>query len=300
MTVLRTVFARAALATVLGCALAVPAWSVFDEIEVSPRARALGGSWSSLTADAYAPFHNPAGLAWWTGIGGSGSSVRPFGYDFSSQQTVAATVALPGGAGGAAIGVRRFGVDYLGKDLSHETTIALAHGFRLMADAQSELAVGWSLSFYSLGFAPSVTGIDPGEARSVGLGLGASALLRDRTRIGFQALNVNGPNIGDRDKQDLGRCLTAGIAYSPYPGVETLLEICNPAGETTEYRGGAEFQVASFAWLRAGLHTEPNTFTAGVGMAVGPVRLDYGMSTGGGVLGETHQFGIGYRAQARP
>jgi hypothetical protein len=277
-----------------------PAHAAFEDIEVAPRMRALGGSWAALGADDFAPFHNPASLAWWEGIGGAASTVRPFGYDFSTQNVVSAVAALPGRWGGAAVGVRHFGVDYLGEDLTHETTITLAHGFRVAGDVQSELAVGWSLNLYGLGYGSSVTGIDPGDANAVGINLGATAVLRDRTRVGFHALNVNSPNIGDRDKLDLRRSLSVGVAYSPYSGVATTLDIATEPGESVQYRGGAEFQVTDFAWLRAGVHTEPNVFSAGVGLARGPVRFDYGFSTGGGVLAETHQFGIGYRIGARP
>jgi len=288
----------AALAATLATAVAAPARAVFEDVEVSPRARALGGSWAGFGDDEYAPFHNPAALAWWEGVGGGASTVRPFGYDFSSQQTVSAGVALPGRWGGVALGLRRFGVDYQGQNLTRETTVTLAHGFRLMADEQSELAIGWSLSLYGLSYGRSVTGIDPGDANAVGVSIGGTAVLRDRTRIGFSAANVNGPNIGDRDKEDLRRRLSVGVSYAPYAGVETALDISSEPGETMQYRGGAEFQVARFAWLRAGIHTAPNVFTTGAGFAVGPLRLDYGLSTGG-VLGETHQFGIAYRERAR-
>jgi len=289
----------AGLAATLAAMVAAPARAVFEDVEVSPRARALGGSWAGLGGDEYAPFHNPAALAWSEGIGGGASTVRPFGYDFSSQQAFSAGLALPGRWGGVGLGLRRFGVDYLGENLTRETTVTLAHGFRLMADAQSELAIGWSLSLYGLSYGRSVTGIDPGDANSVGLGIGATAVLRERTRIGFKALNVNGPNIGNRDKEDLKRRLSIGVSYAPYGGVATAPDITSEPGEAMQYRGGAEFEVADFAWLRAGIHTAPNVFTTGAGFAVGPLRLDYGLSTGGGVLGETHQFGIAYRPRAR-
>jgi hypothetical protein len=285
----------AALVAALAAAFAAPAAAVFEDVEVSPRARALGGSWAGLGDDEYAAFHHPAALAWWDAVGGGASTVRPFGYDFSSQQVVSVGLPLPGRWGGVALGLRRFGVDYQGQNLTRETTVTAAHGFRLMGDALSELAIGWSLSLYGLSYGRSVTGLDPGDAASMGVSIGATAVLRDRTRIGFKALNINGPNIGGRDKLDLTRKISVGVSYAPYSGVETALDITSEPGEAAQYRGGAEFQVASFAWLRAGIHTAPNVFTTGAGFAVGALRFDYGLSTGGGVLGESHQFGIAYR-----
>jgi hypothetical protein len=136
-----------------------------------------------------------------------------------------------------------------------------------------------------------VTGLDPGGATGVGFNVGAIATVRERTRVGFQALNVNGPRLGGRDHQDLARCVSAGIAYVPYPGVQTVLDVCHELGEAVQYRGGAEFEVAEFLWLRTGVRTEPQAFTAGLGLHWNAIRFDYGYSTGG-VLGETHQFGL--------
>jgi len=271
-----------------------PARAAFDEIEVSPRARALGGASAAMLADEFAPFHNPASLAWLVGVTGAASYVRPFGIDFASQSVAVAGVGLPRRLGGLAVGVRRFGVTWLGENLTGETTVSLAHGFHLMRDRQSEAAVGWALNLYALDFGRSVTGIDPGNATGVGLNFGATAVVRDRTRVGFQALNLNNPAIGDRDQEDLHRSVAVGVSYAPYPGVETVLDIAHELGRAVQYRGGTEFAVGDVVWLRAGIRTEPNTFTAGIALRHSGLGVDYGFSSGG-VLGETHQFGLRYR-----
>lgn len=282
------------IATVLALTTALPgvAWPAFDDVEVSPRARALGCAWAALGHDAYAVFHNPAGLAWADALGGEASYVRPFGYDFVSQGALAASMPLPRGLGGVALGVRRFGVEYRGVDLTNETTVSVSHGFKLLADRQSEVAAGWSLSLYALDYGTSVGGVDPGSATGVGVHVGATALVRDRTRVGFQVTNLNAPRLGDRDKEELRRSVTVGVSYAPYPGVETVLDLSNEMGGVVQYRGGAEFEANEFLWLRAGLQTEPNTFTAGFELRWAGMRLGYGYSTGG-VLGDTHHVGIG-------
>lgn len=274
--------------------LACNAWSAFEDIEVSPRARAMGGAWSALRDDAYGVFHNPATLAWAGRLQAGASTVRPFGYDFSSQNTAVAGFALPGRWGGIGAGVRAFGVEYMGESLEQENTFTIAHGFELRGDRQSRLAVGWAVGLYSLEFGRSVTGIDPGDATALGLSVGALAEVRNRTRIGFHALNFNNPNIGDRDHEELGRRVSVGVSYAPYSGVETVMEIASELGEAVQYRGGAEFQVAEFLSLRAGVKSNPSVFTTGLGLRWTGIQLDYGFSTGGGVLGDTHHLGIGY------
>jgi hypothetical protein len=107
-------------------------------------------------------------------------------------------------------------------------------------------------------------------------------------------VNLNNPALGDQDHQDLRRAVTIGASYQPYPGVETVFDITRELGRDTQYRGGAEFSLGSLLWLRAGVHSAPSTVTAGIGLAHKGIGVDYGFSTGG-VLGETHQFGLRYR-----
>ncbi len=282
------------IAVVALCAgLAGVASAAFDDVEVSPRSRGMGMSFVAMGPDAYSAFHNPAALAWAGDIRGAGSYTRPFGYDFSSQSVVSG-IAPIGRWGGVGIGIRRFAVEYLGESLTGETTVSLAHGFQLLQDMQSTVSAGWSVNLYSLDYGTSVTGMDPGSATTVGVNLSAQAVVHERTRVGFYAHNINNPSIGKIDHEELLRQIGAGVAYSPYAGVTTVLDITNQLGDALQYRAGTEFEVTEFLRLRAGLRTSPNVFTAGVGINHYGISLDYAFSTGGGTLDTTHQFGISY------
>jgi len=253
----------------------------------------MGTTFIAFAPDAYAPFHNPASLAWTLDPEVAASYVQPFGVDFS-KQTVAAGVLGTGKIGGIGIGFRHFGTDYGGKDLESETTITFAQGFRLLDDAQSTVSIGWALNYYALSFGTSVSGIDPGDDSIFGLNLGAEAVLYQRTKVGVYAQNVNNPRIGELEKEELIRRVGVGISYQPYPGVLTMLDISDELGNQVQFRGGTEFQVASFLQLRGGLRTAPNIFTAGFGVLLKGVRVDYAFSTGGGTLSSSNQIGIGY------
>lgn len=281
------------LALLAGLAFATPVLAAFEDIEVSPRLRGLGSTGFAALDDAYASLRNPSALAWASGSTGAFSYLHPFGLDFASQNAITASFPLPGPAGGVGLGIRTFGVRYQDQDLDQEATFTIAHGFRLLHDAQSELAFGWSASLLTLSFGPSVSGIDPGQASTVAVSVGATATLRDRTRVGFAALNINSPRIGSRDYQDLSRRLVGGVSYTPYAGVTTLLDMHAASSEDVAYRAGIELDATDFLKLRAGIGTEPNTFSAGFGLRLGGLlQLDYAFSTGGGVLGETHHIGI--------
>lgn len=287
-------------ASILGGVLlaAISSWTgtagaAFEDIEVSPRTRAMGTTFIAFSPDVYAPFHNPASLAWTVDPEGAASYVQPFRLDFS-KQSVASGVMKTGTVGGVGLGIRHFGTNYGGENLEGETTVTLAQGFRLLEDFESTVAIGWALNYYALSFGTSVTGIDPGDDSVFGLNLGAQAVLQQRTKVGVYAQNVNNPRIGNYDKEELIRRVGVGISYQPYRGVLTMLDISNELGDPVQFRGGTEFDVASVFQLRAGLRTQPNIFTAGFGFLLKGVRVDYAFSTGGGTLDSSNQIGIGY------
>jgi hypothetical protein len=47
--------------------------------------------------------------------------------------------------------------------------------------------------------------------------------------------------------------------------------------------------------LRFGIETEPSKLTGGFGLHLPKVSIDYGFSTGGGVLDASHHFGLSTR-----
>jgi len=294
----RRLFASTVLGLVFAAGVAAPVRAAFEDVEVDPRSRAMGGVFIAFGDDVYAPLHNPASLADTEFPQGAVSWVRPFGYDFSDQVVATATLKLPKEFGGVGVALRRFSVGYEGVDLTGETTVSVAHGFRLLKDYQSEVTLGYSLNLYSLDYGLSVGyedhGIDPGSGQAVGVNLAAQAVLRGRTRVGFYSMNINNTNIGKDDEQ-LRRRVGVGVNYQPYRGVETALDISGELGEQIQYRGGIDFQVVDFLWLRTGIRTEPNIYSFGAGIRLKGFMFDYGFSTGGGVLDDTHQVAIGYR-----
>lgn len=287
---------RRALAVLLAAAgilaVASTAHAAFEDVEVSPSLRATGGAGLAQLADPYAAFHNPASLAWMGRGTAAASYVQPFQLDFASQSVAVAAFHLPGRAGGLGVGWREFGVEYQGVNLTRETTVALAHGFRLLSDRQSQLAFGWALDWYSLDYGNSITGLDPGQATTVGFAVGAMATVRDRTRVGMSVWNLNQPMIGELDKEELRQRMGFGVTYAPYAGVETSLDLVSEIGENLQWRGGTQVGLTDAFFLRAGVRTEPNVITAGLGLKVAGFTVEYGFSSGGGVLDETHQIGL--------
>jgi len=294
---------RWVIAIVCAAALVAPkpGWALFDDIPPSPRARALGQAMIANGGDAWSLHYNPALLPALEHAQAGGATVDPSGLGFHRLTTLAIASPLPGKRGALAIGWRRYAVESGDVSLSTENTISVAHGFTLFRDASTSASVGWGLDLYNAEFAGSIgaagdgtNGVNPGNAWSAGVNLGAVVSLYDRTRVGFFTRNLNSATLGD-DEEELPRAVGFGIAYEPYIGVRTAFDIRSILGQDFRFCGGLEFEVLNGLDLRAGLETEPNRVTGGFGVHVPLVTLDYGFSTGGGVLDGSHHFGVNLR-----
>jgi hypothetical protein len=280
---------------------AVPAWALFEDLALSPRARAMGEATSATIDDAWAFYYNPAMLTR-IGVPKAGfTTVEPNGAGFNRLSSAAIATPLHGRAGSIAVGWRRYGVEFGGVDLSTENTLSVAQGFKLFGDQSTSASFGWALNLYHAEFAPSVgaagdgsNGIDPGSAWTVGLDLGGLVTVYDRTRVGFFTRNLNSPTIGD-DEEELQQMVGAGIAYEPLPGITSALDVRTILGDDFRFCGGLEFAVFPQLDLRAGIETQPNKLSGGFGIHLPVLTLDYGFSTGGGVLDTSHHFGLELR-----
>jgi len=278
-----------ALALVLVCG---PARAAFENLMVSPRARAMGDAGVAVADAPYATYLNPSALSDIDRSGALGLSyLRPYGLSFHNLYFLGAGFSLPKNAGGLGVGFRQYGTDYEGVSLGRETTLTLSHGIELFRDPHSSVSVGYGFSFNRLEFGETVSGMDPGDDWAVGMDLGITATVHDRTRIGVLIHNLNSPKIGV-DQEELPRRINGGVAYEPYIGLVTTFELESVHGERVQWHGGVELELVEGFDLRAGIMSEPSKLTAGFGYEFKGFALNYGFSTGGGVLDSSHQFGL--------
>ncbi|MCD4829358.1 MAG: hypothetical protein K8R90_08055 [Candidatus Cloacimonetes bacterium] len=275
---------------VLLCASAL---AMFDDYEPSPRARAMGGAYTAVASDANTAFYNPAGLVFLQNEARLGYS-HILDCDFIVLKTAALASILPRNFGTAAIAIQALDCDYLETNLDSEKIYRLAHGFTLLDDVYSQVHVGWSASLYHL----AIHGF--GDDTAFGLDFGALAVLHQRTRLGFSVTNINAPKVGVDSRHELPQRLSAGVAYEPYPGVLTTIELkktFNTATESedtiTQYHAGCEVTLFERLFLRAGVRSQPSSYSMGMGLDVRGILIDYAYNTHQ-VLGGTHHFGMGY------
>jgi len=270
-----------------------PAGAVFDDYDPSPRMRAIGGGACALADDGSALFYNPAGLGQLADYQLFTSYYRPFGLDFLEYMAASLTVPLPK-YGVASLGFQKFGVTYEGQNLTSENTFSFSHGLTLIEDIHSSMALGYTVHLYSLELGESVTGQSLGSAHTMGVDLGVLAVLRGRTRMGAVIRNLNRPRVGQGYREDLPRYLSLGVAYQPYPGVVTVLDVDKKFGQETQMNGGLEASIVSFMALRFGIQTKPDRLMGGVGFNYQGIHLDYALINHS-VLPLTHQLSIAYR-----
>lgn len=265
---------------------------VFDSMDVSSKARGMGGAWVAGVRDATAMFYNPAALAVTDSRNAYASYLRPNSQDFESLTFLAMSVPLRENHS-LGFSYRQFGVEYLDKKLLGESTFSGAYAVCLMKDIHSELYLGGNVNIYSLDFGSTGT-MRLGEETTLGVDLGFLGVLRQRTRIGFFIKNINEPSVGKGNREPLPQWISAGVAYEPYYGVLTELDVRSVRGENTEIHMGMQFDVTEFLGLRFGFQTQPNSLTGGLSVGVEALEVDYSYSSHS-VLPGTHHVALGAR-----
>ncbi|HID37933.1 MAG TPA: hypothetical protein EYP36_00255 [Calditrichaeota bacterium] len=170
----------------------------------------------------------------------------------------------------------------------------MSHAFYLLNDIHSSLSFGYNLKYYHWNLANSVEGLELGSAGTFGLDLGMQASLYQRTWVGVYVYNVNAPTLGAAMKHDLPQRIVAGAAYRPVSGLTTSIAFDKTIGYDMQMQGGFEFQPVKWLALRLGGSTDPNRFSAGLGLNYFGFRFDYSFHSHP-VLPETHKFGISYQ-----
>jgi len=260
--------------------------AIFNDYQPSARARAMSGAFIAVSDDANGVFYNPAGI-YFSPVSASVGMSYLYGQEFSELKTGSFVYPIPKELGVVGIGVSSFDVDYEDETLLAENQYTLAHGFKLMEDIHSSVHVGWSANLYTL----SMEGFDNDTA--FGVNLGAIATLHQRTRFGFAVSNLNNPKMGENNRHQLPRKFSMGLAYTPYDQVVTSVEMKKDFAEDTEFMGGVELRLFDPLYLRAGIHQNPATWSAGASFRLMGIVLDYAF-TQHTVLDATHYLNVGY------
>lgn len=261
--------------------------AVFDDYIPSARARGMGGAYTGVADDVNAIFFNPAGLTE-IDFEAQVGFANLFGQKFSQVKTAAIGFKLPKQYGTLAFGARMFDVDFADVSLMSEQIWNASYGFVLQEDIHSKISSGASINFYRLSF----DGEDTDDA--FGFDFGVTAILHGRTKLGFAVINFNQAVMGDTNQHSLPSKLALGISYIPYDGVTTTVELKKDFAQETEFMGGVEARLFEPLFIRFGVHQNPASWNAGIGLKVEGVNIDLSYSTHA-VMDGTLYGNVGYK-----
>lgn len=251
-------------------------YSAFEFRETGARGVALSGAFNAQSADATAPYWNPAGLRLVPQVELTSFYSQLFSIGDLSYMGTA--VAVPSSFGGVGVAYSQFG-----PSAYREQQIYFSHGFELV----EHVIAGYNLKGMFLKIE------EYGSASTFGLDFAVLARIKENIQAGVVGKNVNHPSIGS-SKEYLPYGFNAGVAFRPIQGLWLSgdLERIDPQG--ISLKSGIEFMVAQYFTVRAGMQNSPARFSGGFGAKAGIVRLDYAYQQNSNLPG-SHEFSVTFK-----
>lgn len=214
---------------------------------IGARELALGQAATALENSSPSVFSNPA-MVPERGINASFFGVRYFG--FTEITDIAATVTFPTRAGIFGTGVHRYGYD-----LFNESRVRI--GYKNMF---RRFRFGVILNYSHI-----AQGGGYGNAGALGLDLGLAAPILPGLWIGSKATNINQPEYGSLNNEELPRVMSIGLSYNLSKVVLFSSDLVKDIRFPLSYRSGIEITVIEGLFARAGITTSPQTISLGFG-----------------------------------
>lgn len=247
----------------------------FEFTDIGARAVGLNGAYTSVSDNSLAIFYNPSGLGQMKFREFSVFySPSPFG--LKELSTAALTYAEPLKIGTFGIGIRTYGFD-----LYREIGISLSYG----GNYKNRLFYGLNLNYYNLNIKDSYYSDNSASSYSVDAGL--MAYFTKFLRWGFFGRNISGSTIGT-SKEKIPQVYRTGFSFLPREDLNLIIEAEKDVRYPLSVRAGIEYDLMDYVDLRAGIGSEPSTFTAGIGFSYNLFQLDYALYHSVD-LGLTHQ-----------
>ncbi len=249
---------------------------MFSFAQFNPGAKeiALSNSGVALSNDVFAIFNNPSGISQinWREIGVY-YSPSPFGLNELANAFVAFN--QPFDFGNIAIGYMNYGFD-----LYKENKITFAYSNKI----QSRFFYGGSITYNNISIE------NYGSDNSLSLNLGALAYINKNLRTGFSIININRASYGD-EKDQIPVIYNFGFSYDVLLNLILNIAVQKELDYDPSFRFGIDYALIDFLSIRTGFSTEPDNYSAGLGINYSLFQLDYGMVYHN-ELGFTHQFSL--------
>lgn len=154
------------------------------------------------------------------------------------------------------------------------------YGFNLFNENRFIIGYKNSLEAFHYGVSVSYThlfqGGNYGSAGAFGIDLGLAAQIADNLWFGARATNINQPAYGDID-EELPRELAVGFSYRLSGLALFTTELVKDVKFPLSIRGGVEFELIASLFARAGITTEPSTYSVGFGYEAPRWNVNFGL-----------------------
>lgn len=154
------------------------------------------------------------------------------------------------------------------------------YGFNLFNENRFILGYKNKMGKFHYGGSVSYThvyqGGNYGSAGAVGFDLGLAAQIVNKLWFGARATNLNRPAYGDTD-EELPRELAAGFSYHLASRVLFTAELVKDVKFPVSLRSGVQFEIIKSLFARAGITTEPSTYSFGFGYEAATWNLNFGL-----------------------
>jgi len=247
----------------------------FEDLGIGAQYQAMGGTSVAFANTADAAFRNCSGLAQTQGYAFSFYYSNLFGIKELNLGTFSG--AIPTNWGTLGLAAKTFGNKLYSEN---EYIFSYANKF-----------------FHSVYFGVSVRYMDLSISRygsdaTIGLDCGFIAPLSSKVNWGFWGHNLNRPHLGSK-KEPLPQSFVTGIHLKPIEAFFANFEVYKDTQFPVELRCGIEYTLLNHLALRSGFSTEPSRFSAGFGVFISIVKVDYAFTTHND-LGATHHFSFSF------
>jgi len=246
-------------------------YAQFENVDLGARAIALNGAFTSLSNNSLAIFYNPAGLGQLKYREVS-AFYSPAPYGLSELKTGALSYAEPLNFGVFGLAAKTYGYE-----LYRETNIILSYGNNF----KGKIFYGLNINYFNINIQ------NYNSASSFGLDIGTMAYINEFLRWGFFAKNLTGSTIG-QSKEKIVQVYRSGFTVQPRNDINLILELEKDVKHPISVRAGLEYSLMDYVDLRAGIGSEPTSFTGGIGINYDLFQLDYALHNSPD-LGITHQ-----------
>lgn len=217
------------------------------QINMGARDEALANATTALSEDTWAIFNNPANLPDYKST--SFYIMRYFG--LSELTDYAVELAYPTKLADFGLGAHTYGFN-----LYHQTEFRL--GFRRKI---SSVYLGMTIDYTAISLPAPY-----GSAGAVGIDLGMVIPIIKKFWLGAYVRNINQPELG-KVKEKLPQTFSAGMSYDINRHALFVMDVFKDVDFPLSARGGIEIRPVKIVSLRAGITTQPTTFTTGLGIS---------------------------------